>query len=60
MTVAMRNLPPPARGVVTSAESTSASIVFAICVRFEMSLIEYCTMPSRTPLRTALSTAPQI
>src|SRR5438067_6902783 len=25
-----------------------------------MSLIEYCTMPSRTPLRMALSTAPRI
>src|SRR6266699_3850426 len=60
VTVAIRKLPPPARGLVTSAESTSPSIVFAICVRFEMSLIEYCTMPSRTPLRIALSTAPRI
>ena len=60
MTVAIRNLPPPTRGVVTSAESTSASMVLAIWVRLEMSLIENCTMPSRTPLRIALSTAPRI
>src|SRR6184192_2864478 len=46
--------------LVTRAESTSPSIVFAIWVRLEMSLIEYCTMPSRTPLRMALSTAPRI
>ena len=50
VTVAMRNGGPPARGCVTSAESTRSSIVLAICVRFEMSLIEYCTIPSRTPL----------
>ena len=60
MTVAIRNLPPPARGVVTRAESTRPSIVLAIWVRLEMSLMENCTMPSRTPLRMALSTAPRI
>src|ERR1041385_1699440 len=60
VTEAIRNLPPPARGVVTRAESTSPSIVFAIWVRLEMSLMEYCTIPSRTPLRIALRTAPRI
>src|SRR5262245_1396301 len=57
VTVAIRNGGPPARGCVTSAESTRSSIVRAICVRWAMSLIEYCTMASRTPLRMALRTA---
>src|SRR5258706_9141011 len=57
VTVAMRKRGPPTRGCVTRAESTSASIVLAIWGRFEISLIEYCTMPSRTPLRSALRTA---
>src|SRR2546425_1268698 len=60
VTVAMRNFPTPPRGWVTRAESVSASMVRAIWVRLEMSLIEYCTIPSRTPLRMAFSTAPRI
>ena len=57
MTVAMRNFSPPTRGCVVSAESTSDSMVLAMSVRLLMSLIEYCTIPSRTPLRMALRTA---
>ncbi len=38
------------------ALSTSACIAVAISVRLEMSLIEKRTMPSRAPLRMALST----
>src|SRR6185437_5215915 len=60
VTVAMRNGPLPERGCVISAESTSASMVCAIWVRLAMSLIEYWTIPSRTPFRIAFRTAPWI
>src|SRR5690348_5110022 len=60
VTVAIRNGPLPERGWVIRAESTRASMVCAIWVRLEMSLMEYWTMPSRTPFRMALSTAPWI
>src|SRR5204863_6019264 len=39
VTWAIRNSAPPARGWVTSAESVSASMVLAICVRLAMSLM---------------------
>ena len=54
----MRNGGPPARGCVTSAESTTRlHRRRRSAVRCAMSLMENCTIPSRTPLRMAFCTA---